>query len=443
MSERNDKLSGRDSATSGTNGGGDVQRIAELPEVVRNQIAAGEVVERPASVVKELVENALDAGATEIRVDLLEGGARLVRVADNGCGIGAGELALAFTSHATSKLHEVSDLEHIASLGFRGEALASIGSVSRAEITSRRPGDPGGHTIENQGGRLSGVRDRASPVGTTVEVHDLFFNTPARRRFLKTTRTELGRCIDVLQRTALAHLGVGFIVTHDRARVFDIEASMDLPQRVRRLFGKDLADSLVPVDAAEGTTRLTGLVAPPRMSRGDTSRQMWFLNGRSLRDKLLVSVLRQAHHGYQVEHRKHPVAFLSLSLDPAAVDVNVHPMKSEVRFREERRLFGFLVGALREAVGRTDMATPGGRMLQRVEQRGEWKPSYLPDPGRLERPAGADDGSGRRMSAGSPCTAIVVSPKTSSSMPMAARARVCSPTSVTSARESSTSWGTR
>jgi DNA mismatch repair protein MutL len=158
---------------------------------------------------------------------------------------------------------------------------------------------------------------------------------------------------------------------------------MDLGQRVRRLFGRDLADALVPVDASDGTTRLKGLVAPPRLSRGDTSRQMWFLNGRPLRDKLLVSVLRQAHHGFQVE-RRHPVAFLLLSVDPHSVDVNVHPMKSEVRFREQRRLFGFLVGALREAVARTDMATPGEHMLQRVERRGEWKPAQLPDPGKLE-----------------------------------------------------------
>ncbi len=370
------------SSSSSDPGSGDLRRIAELPEVVRNQIAAGEVVERPASVVKELVENALDAGATEIKVELMEGGARLIRVSDDGSGIGPKDLTLAFTSHATSKLHEVTDLEHIASLGFRGEALASIGSVSRARITTRRAEDAEGFTIEDEGGKLSEVRAAGATLGTTVEVRDLFFNTPARRRFLKTTRTELGRCLDILQRLALAHVGVGFVVTHDRARVFDIEASMDLSGRVRRLFGKDLADALVPVDAADGTTRIQGLVAPPRLSRGDTSRQMWFLNGRSLRDKVLVSVLRQAHHGFQVE-RKHPVAFLSLSVDPGSVDVNVHPMKSEVRFRDERRLFGFLVKALREAVARTDMATPGERMLQRVERRGDWKPSYLPDPGAL------------------------------------------------------------
>jgi len=337
-------------------------RINVLPELVKNQIAAGEVIERPASVVKELVENALDAGATRIQIDLEEGGVKLIRITDDGCGIAEDELPLAFAAHATSKLSNVSDLDHIATLGFRGEALASIASVARVRAFSRRKDAALGAQIEIEGGRASEVRQAGGAEGTSIEVRDLFFNTPARRRFLKTTATELGRALDVIQRLALAQTGVGFVATHDGRRVFDVEPSMDLRARVRRTFGAELADALVPVSGQDGDSRLEGFVAPVRFARGDTTRQMWFLNGRPLRDKILTRVLRDAHRGFLVEGRQ-PTAFLSLSMDPAKVDVNVHPAKAEVRFRDERRMFGFLVASLRPAVQSTDMATPGERMM--------------------------------------------------------------------------------
>ena len=360
-------------------------RIALLPEVVRNQIAAGEVIERPASVVKELVENALDAGASEVRVDLEEGGVKLVRVSDNGCGMGAEDLAMAFHAHATSKLQTPEDLDHIASLGFRGEALASMGSVARCTILSRPEEQTTGATVQNVGGKLSEVREAGGAVGTSTEVRDLFFNTPARRRFLKRTSTELSRCLDVVQRAALAHMGVGFVVTHGGKRVFDVEADMDLLARIRRTFGAELAESLVPVEAADGMTHLLGYVAPPRFSRRDTARQMWFLNGRPMRDKVLTRVLRDSYRGFLEEGRQ-PVAFLQLSIEPAQVDVNVHPAKTEVRLRDSRRLFGFLVHHLREAVRQTDMATPGESMLlsmQRRENREDPAQAALPNPGPL------------------------------------------------------------
>jgi DNA mismatch repair protein MutL len=360
-------------------------RIALLPEVVRNQIAAGEVIERPASVVKELVENALDAGASEVRVDLEEGGVKLVRVSDNGCGMGAEDLAMAFQAHATSKLQTPEDLDHIASLGFRGEALASMGSVARCTILSRPAEQTTGATVQNVGGKLSEVREAGGAVGTSIEVRDLFFNTPARRRFLKRTSTELSRCLDVVQRAALAHMGVGFVVTHGGKRVFDIEADMDLLARIRRTFGAELAEGLVPVEAADGMTHLMGYVAPPRFSRRDTARQMWFLNGRPMRDKVLTRVLRDSYRGFLEEGRQ-PVAFLQLSIEPAQVDVNVHPAKTEVRLRDSRRLFGFLVHHLREAVRQTDMATPGESMLlsmQRRENREDPAQAALPNPGPL------------------------------------------------------------
>jgi len=336
--------------------------IRVLPEHVLNQIAAGEVVERPASVVKELVENALDAGARELTVELEEGGVKLVRVSDDGSGMGPEDLALAFVAHATSKLAEVADLAHIGTLGFRGEALASIGSVARARIVSRRSADEHGWSVEDRGGTVGEVTAAAAPRGTTLEVRDLFFNVPARRAFLKRTATELGRCLDVLQRLALAQVGTGFVVTHDGGRVFDVERDMDLVARVRRLFGVELAAALVPVAAEQGGIRLQGLLAPPRFSRSDSARQMWFLNGRPLKDRVLTRCLQEAYRGFD-DARRQPVAFLSLAMPPELVDVNVHPTKSEVRFREERRLFPFLLGALRAAVARTDMATPGGKLL--------------------------------------------------------------------------------
>lgn len=374
-------------------------RIRELPEVLRNQIAAGEVVERPASVVKELVENALDAGAREIRVDLEEGGAKLVRITDDGSGMGSVDLGLAFSPHATSKLHDLADLDHISSLGFRGEALASIGSVARCRLVSRPAGDATGFSVLNEGGRVSAVEEAGAQRGTIVEVRDLFYNTPARRRFLRTPRTELSRILDVLQRLALAQPEVGFTATHDGKRVLEIDAAMDLRGRVRRLFGAELAEALVPLDSTETTRKaalppsgaqLSGLVAPPRFSRRDTSRQMWFLNGRPLKDRVLSRVLKEGYRGF-LEDGRQPTAFLHLTLDPAAVDVNVHPTKSEVRFRDERPLFGYLVSVLREAVARTDIATPGDRLLDSAARRGAWSPRQ-DAPGQNWLPT---DGAGR------------------------------------------------
>ncbi|QDU85342.1 DNA mismatch repair protein MutL [Planctomycetes bacterium Pla163] len=363
-------------------------RIRELPELVKNQIAAGEVVERPSSALKELVENSLDAGATQVRVDLEEGGTKLVRIVDDGCGMGPEDLEMCFRPHATSKLHELEDLDHIASLGFRGEAMASIGSVARVRVLTRPADSATGWCIENEGGRISAVREAGCPKGTTIEVRDLFFNTPARRRFLKTERTELSRCLDLLQRLALAQLGVGFVATHGDRRLYDVDADMDLRARVRRTFGAELADALVDVEVQHGTLGMRGLVAPPRFSRRDASRQMWFLNGRPLRDKLLSRVLKEGYRGFLEEGRQ-PAAFLALEMDPALVDVNVHPTKSEVRFRDERALFGWLVPRLREAVARTDIATPGESLLHRVERRGDWRPaSGAPDPNQAWLPAG-------------------------------------------------------
>jgi DNA mismatch repair protein MutL len=363
-------------------------RIALLPENVRNQIAAGEVVERPASVVKELVENALDAGATRIEVELEEGGARLVRVRDDGCGMPLEDLRLAFAPHATSKLRTSEDLEHIASLGFRGEALASIGSVARVRITSRERGERTGWRIDDEGGQIGEPLEAGAAEGTLIEVRELFFNVPARRRFLKQPATELARCLDVVQRLALAHPGVAFVLTHEGKRVFDVESGMDLRARVRRAFGAELAAALVPLQSEQAGMRLSGWVAPPRFARADSSRQMFFLNGRFLRDKLLVRALKEGYRGFLFDTRS-PVAFLELALDPARVDVNVHPQKSEVRFREERAVFGLVAHAVREAVKLCDMATPGAQLVERALAREGFEPARGLPFAVFERPGAA------------------------------------------------------
>ncbi|HEV8114162.1 MAG TPA: DNA mismatch repair endonuclease MutL [Planctomycetota bacterium] len=343
-------------------------RIALLPARVRDQIAAGEVIERPASAVKELVENAIDAGASRISIELEEGGTKLVRITDDGHGMPREDLELAFVAHATSKLFDVADLEHIASLGFRGEALASIGAVARCVLSSRERGQETGWRIEDEGGAVGAPIEAGGPVGTIVEVRELFYNVPARRRFLRRGTTELARCLDVIQRIALSRDGTGFVATHDGRRLYDVEPAMDLRARVRRTFGAELAESLVEVEARAGDLELSGFVAPPRLARSDASRQMWFLNGRPVRDKVLLRALKEGYRGRLFESRQ-PVAFLRLAMDPARVDVNVHPTKSEVRFRDERAMFGFLVEALRRAVARTDMATPAERLVDRAIAR--------------------------------------------------------------------------
>ena len=343
-------------------------RIARLAEHIKNQIAAGEVVERPASVVKELVENSLDAGATHIDVELEEGGVKLVRVRDDGTGIDPEDLELALAPHATSKLTLPEDLEHIASLGFRGEALASIASVSRLRITSRARGSARACRIDAEGGQCSPVMETGSAEGTLIEVRDLFYNVPARRRFLKQTATELARCLDVLQRLALSHPGVAFTLQHDKKRVLDIEGGLDLAQRIRRAFGAELAGALLPVEAQAAGLTLSGYVAPPRLARVDTTRQMWFVNGRFVRDKLLLRALKEGYRGFLFDTRQ-PVAFLNLALDPSRVDVNVHPQKAEVRLRDERAVFGFVAAAVREAVRKGDLATPGAALVDSALRR--------------------------------------------------------------------------
>jgi DNA mismatch repair protein MutL len=318
--------------------------IRVLPDTLIDQIAAGEVVERPASALKEALENALDAGARDVRVELAEGGMRLIRVADDGCGMERGDLSLALARHATSKIASLHDLERVASLGFRGEALASIAAVARVALSSRRSGEAHGWRIEAQGGSVSEVSPSPQAAGTTLEIADLYFNTPARRKFLKSEATEYAHCEEAFRRIALARPDVGFSLTHNGRTRWHMPAQ-PAPARMRALLGEEFVAAAMVLDEAAGGIRLHGLVAQPTYSRASRDTQYCYVNGRFVRDKLLAHALRQAYQDV-LHHDRQPAYALEVVLDPAAVDVNVHPSKIEVRFRDSRAIHQFVLHAV-------------------------------------------------------------------------------------------------
>jgi DNA mismatch repair protein MutL len=320
-------------------------RIHQLPMSVVNRIAAGEVVERPASVVKELLENALDAAPSRIDVALDQGGIALVRVVDDGGGIEADDLPLAVTAHATSKLKVAEDLERIETLGFRGEALASIAEVSRLVIRSRTPGGEGA-TITVDGGRAGEVRPDGCAVGTTVEVHQLFGNVPARRSFLRAPQTEWSHSSEAFVRTALAHPAVALSLVHNGRRVHDLPATTSWRDRIAGLFGAEVAGRLIEVEADDGEVSVHGYVGRPEDDVASGRLQHLFVGGRPFRDRSILHAVQEAYRGLLLSGRQ-PIAFLAFDLPPDAVDVNVHPAKMEVRFREPSRLYRLVLSALR------------------------------------------------------------------------------------------------
>jgi len=334
--------------------------IRPLPDTLINQIAAGEVVERPASVVKELVENALDAGAGRVDIDLEEGGVRLIRIRDDGGGIAADELALAVSRHATSKIASLDDLEAVATLGFRGEALPSIASVSRFRLASRRPGDGHGAELQVDGGRVGEVAPKAHAPGTTVEVRDLFFNVPARRKFLRAERTELGHIEEWLRSLALARPDVELRVSHNgkpsrRYRPGDTDAGM----RLGETLGEDFVRAALRIDHAGAGMRLHGWIAQPHYSRSSADQQYLYVNGRAVRDRSVAHAVKLAYQDV-LFHGRQPAYVLFLELDPARVDVNVHPAKHEVRFRDGRLVHDFVFRTLQEALAHTRAGAEAG-----------------------------------------------------------------------------------
>ena len=329
--------------------------IRQLPPQLIDQIAAGEVVERPASVIKELVENSLDAGARRIELEIDGGGLRQCLVRDDGCGIPRDELALALSRHATSKIASLEDLERVGTLGFRGEALPSIASVSRLSVTSRARDEASAWKIESDGGRLSAPAPAAHPDGTTIMVRDLFFNTPARRRFMRSERTEFSHVERIARRLALSRFDVGFRLLRESRALFDLRPAHDPAARTRRVAevcGEEFASQAMDVEYAAAGLRLSGWLGLPTFSRAQPDRQYFFVNGRMIRDRLVTHALRQAYADV-LFHGRHPAYALYLEMDPALVDVNAHPTKHEVRFRDARSIHGFLYKVVERALAGT------------------------------------------------------------------------------------------
>lgn len=327
--------------------------IRKLPETLINQIAAGEVIERPAAAVKELVENALDAKATRIDVSIREGGASLMSVTDNGCGMTAAELSLAVERHATSKLPD-EDLVHISSLGFRGEALPSIGAVSRLSIASRPKDQPEAFIITVEGGKKSDPRPTAHPAGTRVEIRDLFYATPARLKFLKTPRTETQNVREVIERLSMAHPHVSFSLTVDDKKILDMPASNGQEDqaylsRLSQVMGDDFTQNAVKIDAIREGMRLSGYAGLPTLNRGTNQYQFFFVNNRPVRDKLVQGAIRGAYMDF-LAYDRHPMLCLFLTIEPELVDVNVHPAKAEVRFQDSNAVRGLIVGGIKHAL---------------------------------------------------------------------------------------------
>ncbi len=329
--------------------------IQPLSIHLANQIAAGEVIERPSSVIKELIENSLDAQATDINIEIEQAGRKLIRIRDNGCGIPAAELELAVRRHATSKIHTIEDLEHIFSLGFRGEALASIASVSRLTLSSKHFLAQHGHQLRLEQHQQAIIEPTAHPIGTTVEVTDLFYNTPARRKFLRTDKTEFNHIHEMVKRLALSRFDVSFQLMHNRRNILQLKVATDEKQQLQRvasLYNQDLVAHFIPVSHQRENLLLTGWITKPTHSRSQPDIQYFFINGRMIRDKLIIHAVRQAYQDVLYNGR-HPSFILYLTVEPSEIDVNVHPTKSEVRFSHGDIVHSFLVSGLQQHLAKT------------------------------------------------------------------------------------------
>ncbi len=323
--------------------------IKILPDLLVNKIAAGEVVERPASVVKELIENSLDAGASDIAVDIEQAGKRLIRITDNGSGMSKEDARTAFLRHATSKITTEADLEAIMTMGFRGEALASIASVSQVRLQTCLHGVPSGVAIDIDGGSLKNVSDAAVPPGTSIEISHLFYNTPARLKFLKSPATEFSHIISTVSHLSLAHPELRFRLTHNKKPVLDLPAASNLKERVFQIYGDELAENMIPFSGGRDSVVIAGLLSRPAYTRADRTYQDFFVNGRYIKNTSLTHALYSAYSDMLMRDR-YPLGFVFLQIDPALVDVNVHPAKSEVRFRNQSQVHDLVRDVIREGL---------------------------------------------------------------------------------------------
>jgi len=385
------------------------RRVRVLDAHIANKIAAGEVIERPASVVKELVENAIDAHATRIRVTIEQGGSELIRITDDGWGISREDLEAVFLPHATSKLEDVGDLDSIATLGFRGEALASIGAVARVKIVSREAEAESGYEVVNHGGDIRRPQPAGAAPGTEISVRNLFFNTPARARFLRADRTELGHIEERMRRIALAFPEIGFRLDAGGKTLLDAEPGDSLRGRLRALYGREYADALLSTSVEFAHGRLEAFLGPPSLTRPTARDLRYFVNGRAIQDRILHRVVRDAYRDV-LHHGRYPVAFLFFTLDPEQIDVNVHPTKSEIRWRDARFLHSAVGPALARTLRAEDLAA---RMDQVKAEGGETRVEGVRDalrdfmqrvdgdaPRVFERPAAGAPGKGMGMAQG-------------------------------------------
>ncbi|GAN32979.1 MAG: DNA mismatch repair protein [Candidatus Brocadia sinica] len=333
-----------------------MSQIKILPIAVINKIAAGEVIDRPAAVVKEVIENAIDAGASRIDTHLEDGGRKSIRISDDGIGMDAEDLALAFQSHATSKLRNADDLFAIHTLGFRGEALPSIGAVSHASIISRVKGSLHGAEVTIDGGILGKIKECGAPEGTQVEVRDLFFNVPVRKKFLRTIPTEMAYISEVLTRFALSYPAIHFTLMHNNRTVFNLPPVRDTAERIAICFGEEMKKQLIPVFLREEQFVLSGFIAPPFFDKANARMQFIFLNGRYIKDGAIFRAISESYRG-KLMYKRYPVVFLFLQVEPSGVDVNVHPTKTEVRFRNTNAVYNYVLSALKEGLNKSTAKT--------------------------------------------------------------------------------------
>jgi len=334
-----------------------VSKIKVLPQTVVTKIAAGEVIERPASVLKELIENSIDAGATHIEVQLEDGGKKLIRVSDNGFGMDSDDVKIAFLSHATSKLRSDEDLYSIDTLGFRGEALPSIGAISHTRIISRTKSALTGSEIQIEGGNLSKLKEKGASEGTQIDVRNLFYNTPVRRKFLKSTQTEMAHISEMVTRFALAYPNIHFNTIHNGKNVLTYPTARDLKERITTIFGKEIGENLIAINLKESDISIYGYILPPTHNRPNTKMQFIFLNGRYIRDNIIFHAINSAYKNLLMSKRS-PIVFLLLQIDSSEVDVNVHPTKIEVRFKNSGPIHDQLYATIHSALIKTEAHSP-------------------------------------------------------------------------------------